>query len=508
MNIILEIILLLSLPIIILAEECPINLRSDEDIDIIKARNVYLEDKAPGVRFVFNGLKGFNTSVGQGSADDFTKPIMNKLCEVLEAEGNAENKFKYKILDLDYKGVFITCTPMSSCLQNLYDHRDEAGNLLRKSPLSIISDSVNEVTSFHYNKKFVPEKPREIVKNPLLNGFGVFLTKKLKSYTEDKNFDRNKVNFSMNYAGGSSYPESYINARAKFEYPNYKEPVADFLKEEYKRAEEELRRNGIKLDLKNEQFLADLDKMIDLYRKGYPLEDLKGFGPFIKIYDIFFEIPYKSATSLANTLQLLLTSKPQKVFKNGYSVEKITSGDDMYIVIKKDGVPVNVLGGDARGLGKLNIISRAIRHQENLNINNIDDLFKTADDALDDANLLMGESLDKFYDIVKKLIEGLENDNVELALEKSYSIYLKEQRNNPDLMMIRAGLISEGLENNKSVQNRLSTLFNLLKDLEEYGYGTFLGKSCLSLEYFKEYFYQKKKIGFNFRLMTEYFSCL
>lgn len=403
-----------------------------------------------GVRIAFNGMKEMNNFHGLGGVNNSlgcVKEIENAdgtITKVNGYEGDLRDRltssdFKknnpnvdFKIYKTDFKGYFITCSPMPSCS-------------------SIISKEVSKVPSPTF-----PEIPAE----------------KLEG--------KSKPNFFISSLEAESYREGYIRARAKDIYGEINLPLNEFIEQEMNEAIKEATGNSPDKVSLSPSFNEELRLNIDKFRTG----GIESVDPklrrLVNALDTLLETPFANADNIEEVLSDAVDSNNR--------IATAQTGDDLFVVIKdKNGVE-KIIGADARGLGITNMTTRldefVSRAQSGRVLSTVDDIYDLSVKAMNKADDIMEKSLSTYNSLLKAELADPRGRSIDQMIKSAHDNYHQLSSRDPNYMQIRAGAINDCGNHPKKIMDRITAIHNRLKLMEKANIEGFFGMSCLGTEYF------------------------
>lgn len=451
------------------------NITGDDKESETKRLDLFENSSKPGVRFAWNNLKQMNQKYLIGTVDDIVQKFESEICDKIKS-----NQFERKypganilVQKTDFKGYFITCTPEERC-KNI--------DLEKK---------LSEIEPPSFPKQQGAEFPEK---------------------------------FNLTTASGDNYPESYMEARRKEKFPNSieKQNLAEFINQ--KLEEGILKATGkpdIKLvDIKDPEFMTALETSIHYFRKNeFDKVDPKFLG-LVEVLDLM-EIPFQGSNNFDAELTTALETSnkiPSEKPTNLYQLDIARGGDDLIMVVKKDGIIEKVVGADAQGLGSVNMITRLESYldysQQNKPTSEISNLIQISSDALKKADEKMLNSMNAYEFILEYNLNYSGLTDIDQIIRLSHEDYLLLGTDNlldidstpslralnvklgatefqsvkTGLMRMRAGAINGCGVTNKCVKDRITNIHNTLKVMEQFGVEGHFGDSCIGTEYWARKF--------------------
>lgn len=407
------------------ATSCVSNMTGKDAVSSRQA--LFSNNNLPGVRVGIGGMKEANGKHGLGMVNAALSAYEASLCQKISGiEG-----VRAEINKTDFKGYYLTCSPMPSCLAKL-------------------------------------EQRAASVPVPKIEGSEALQT---------------------NIASASNYSEGYIKARAQAQYPNFREPFDAFIKEEMEAAMLEAtgKDSLSRLNPDDPEFLERLSKNVERYRKSGEEAVEPQMRRLVKGLDNLMEIPFSNSNNIESELEDALAGK-NSVAASGYRVSAAQTGDDLFIVVREGNDVRKVVGVDARGLGVTNMTSRyrtlAQAYRDGDNVAGAQYFMRISADAIVKADESMEKSLGLYQQVVLEELsrEGGSRD-LDAAVKSAHDRYHQLAQNDPELMQARAGAINHCGADRDKIMNRITAIHNRLKVMEAAGYDGVFGASCLGAEY-------------------------
>ncbi|MBC75879.1 MAG: hypothetical protein CME64_07675 [Halobacteriovoraceae bacterium] len=282
----------------------------------------------------------------------------------------------------------------------------------------------------------------------------------------------------------NNYREGYMNARIHSHFPDQKEDMHKFISKKLKSSLVKAtgQQTPSKDLLQSGDFTKTLGDEIDKFRANGPKAVSPRFRDLVLMLDLL-EIPYSASSDIDKELSSALNAKGQK--KSLHTVSAQT-GDDLFVVIKKGDENLRLVGADARGLGRVNMLTRFQEFASHMldgdDIDSMDEVFKLSESAIKIADAMMETSMKKYEEILNKELRFARPENLDEALEKAHAKYNLAQSDDINLMQIRAGALDKCNKNQAQLMNRIGALHKRLKMLEGAGIENAYGSSCLGLE--------------------------
>lgn len=389
-------------------------------------QGLFAKENLPGVRVGIGGMKDANGKYGLGKVNDSLSSYEKRLCQKLAATKG----MSAKIVKTDFKGYYVTCSPMPSCLDGLEKTVAQVG---------------------------APELP------------------------EGEKLQANSVK-------ASNYSEGYIKARAVSEYPGKTSDFDSFVKEELEAGIKEATGNSRleSVDPDDEKFMRQLSQNVENYRKkGIEAVDPK-FRRLVKGLDNLMEVPFVNSNNIEEELDHALSGKGASSASD-FKVSAAQTGDDLFVVIRQGDEVQKVVGADARGLGVTNMTSRykelALAYSEGRPPAGVKDVMDLSGKAVERADASMDKSLGLYKKLVIEELEKGPGDSLDQAVKAAHDRYNEMAKTDPDLMAVRAGAINNCGSDQGKIMNRITAIHNRLKIMEAAGHDGVFGASCLGAEY-------------------------
>lgn len=382
----------------------------------------------PGVRLAWSGMKEMNKQFGLGGVNAVIASHEKTICESLQSNTfkNANPDIKVEVLKTDFKGYYINCSPTPSCV-------------------SVVNQNISSI--------------------------------------RPPTFPESDITFNTINTEASNYQEGYVKTRVISEYPNFTPPLHDFIETEMNEAVRIAKASAP--GVSESQFKDLLTKNADLYRtEGLESVD-PAFRRLVQGLDNLLETPFVGANNIENELTNALNSSGV-INREGHQVTSAITGDDLFIVVKKDGEVVKVIGSDARGLGVTNMVTRYLEYAEQRKsggISSMNDVFDLSMRAINRADAKMDESLSTYFQFVEEELRKGNWDSVDDMIESAHHRYHIKIEEGQDLMIVRSGSIELCGADQGCLMNKVTALHNRLKGLEKLGVDLSYGASCLAIEY-------------------------
>lgn len=282
----------------------------------------------------------------------------------------------------------------------------------------------------------------------------------------------------------SNYREGYIKARIHSHFPNQTDEMHVFIQKKLKEAL--LKATGqsepSKDIIKTNDFSRILGDQIDKFRAGGPKAVSPRYRDLVLMLDLL-EIPYSSSSDIDKELSEAITKKG---VKRGVHTVSAQTGDDLFIVVKKGDQNLRLVGADARGLGRVNMLTRFNEFTDHMlagkKIENMDQVFELSTSAIKKADATMELSMKRYEEILNNELKYTRAGSLDKALEQAFEKYNLARKDDMNLMQIRAGSLKECTKDHKQMMNRIGALHKRLKKLEGGGFNHIYGSSCLGLE--------------------------
>lgn len=410
-----------------------------------------------GYRLSLNGMKEYNKEYGTGTVDRVIDAFGAKLCGEFQ-----DSDIEVKIIKMDYKGYHVSCSPEAKC--------------------------ENTAT-----------KLRNVKQN---------------FFTEDGKVLKEKLSTSVEK--GDNYIDGYMRSRAKTLFSDYSSDVDlnKFLKEKLDiNLKDVFGVTNVKDVDMNGPVGKELSRAIDVYRTGDPSKLPKKMRNLIEVLDAM-EVPYQGSNNFDDELTEALKSdtdgksaEVKTTNKGQYDVATARGGDDMTLVVKKDGQVSKIVGADARGLGKMNFWTRLEVYVEESQAGDVDDLVTISKNGIKVADHRMLKTMDVYQAILDYNLKNLDTDDMDEIIRASHDTYNKlvtgqismddppasvkfllaerkiDHIFDEDLMPMRTGAINTCNLNNQCVKDRITDIHNTLKLMEKAGIDGHFGDSCIGVEY-------------------------
>jgi hypothetical protein len=208
------------------------------------------------------------------------------------------------------------------------------------------------------------------------------------------------------------------------------------------------------------------------------------------------EKPYSVTSNFEDELQKALLpeilkegEKPKQIKAGKYTVALAQSGDDITAIVKEGNKVVKIVGGDAIGLGVLNMTKRLeayqiyVKENKGNKVKSLQDWLDISHNGIKGADTTMFTSMDAYVD---SLVETLSNpgemdlDEIAFAANEKYK---SKQNADSSLMDMRSGVSNPCPGGTKCIKNQTTIVHNNVKDLEGIGIKGFLGDSCIGSEF-------------------------
>ena len=398
-------------------------------------RDILMEDSDnPGVRVSINGLKVLNKTYKIGTVDDAIKLYGESICREIDKKNLASNG-DIKVMKTDFKGYYIVCDPVDSCDTSKLKHT--------------IQD----------------------IKVTIGAGTG------------------NPTRISTSSIDANNYVEGYQKARIKaqdamliddFDAETYlKKRMDDALMNLY--GSEALKKG---FTLSPEESLK-LDKYIDEFRLGNIKNIPSKYLDLIQTIDLM-ETPFQGSNNFEDELVKALESdidgldgNQKKIGSGKYTVDIAKGGDDMILVIKEDGQVVKVVGADAKGLGKMNMLKRM---QAYLNRSEGESIYSIAERGINAADDVMDKSMSGYIEKMQSALNNAKGKDIDEIIKIAFDDYHSDYIENGQMQM-RTGAINSCGPGTKCVKDRITDIHNTLKLMEKAGIDGHFGDSCIGVEY-------------------------
>lgn len=410
---------------------------SGVDLNVLERQKLIGNYDNKGVRVAYNGVKGQNSLYGLGGVNEVLDRYESGICNHFESNDFKKQNpnIKVDIKKTDFKGLYITCTPVGKC-----------------------EDIVKKNMAKTEAPKF-PEPPKDKVQELKKSGKPI-------------------PKFSTTSVIANSYSEGYIKARAKSEFGD----ISDNLLEDINKKMEAgyLEATGGKKIAHTDAFKKELAQNIELARSGSPEKVNPKFRNLISALDVMMETPFAAADNVEKLLEETL-SKPDGIYE-------VKTGDDLFVVVKEKGEVQKIIGADARGLGVTNMLTRLeeydkIRSAGESKFNSLEDVFKSSINAMGKADEVMDKSMSVYNKFLAEELRNLNGRSYDQAIGYAHQRYIEETKLDPTLMEMRAGSIQNCGNDPKKIMNRVTAIHNRLKELEKAGIEGSFGTSCLGMEY-------------------------
>ncbi|MBT4790945.1 MAG: hypothetical protein HON90_05200 [Halobacteriovoraceae bacterium] len=401
---------------------------------------VYLNMDNPGVRLAWKDMKKKNKKYLIGTVDKVIKNYEKSLCESFDSPEFEKNNpgVKIKIQKMDFKGYLLTC--LKNCKG--FDLQSHIARV--EAPV------------------FPPDKE-----------------------VPTKSVDK----FKLIMASANNYQEGYVKARILDEYPNYnsKDSLSDFIQKELKLAINSATDNK-SVDLNDKIFQDNLSQSIVATRAENLEQVNPKFKKLIKALDVLMEIPFTGSNNFEEELKLAISDEHVNAANRGKHVVSAQSGDDLTLVLKQNGKMVKVVGADAKGLGVLNMMTRLEGFiefsKDGKTIESMQDVLNISKGAIAKADERMEASMKNYQETMEHTLANSQpGKSIDKVIKEANDIYIDKQKKNPLLMEMRAGAINPCGQSTKCVMDRVTTIHNTLKKMEDYGVKGHFGDSCLGTEY-------------------------
>jgi hypothetical protein len=376
----------------------------------------------PGVRLAWSGMKEMNKQFGLGGVNAVIANHERTICNRLASTAGVN----VEILKTDFKGYYINCTPTPGCVD-------------------IVNRQISSIT---------PPK-----------------------------FPNSEISFNTISTTASNYQEGYVQTRVIAEYPDFRPPLHEFIEREMNEATRLAK--AAHPDISEAAFRELLSTNADIYRTDGIASVDQAFQRLVKGLDNLLETPFAGANNIENELLNAMRST-SSFTRNGYQVSSAITGDDLFIIVKKDGEIVKVIGSDARGLGVTNMMTRYIEYGAQASTNGIrsmNDVFDLSMRAINRADSNMDTSLNRYFSLVEEELQKGQWSNVDEMIEAAHHRYHSMIEDGADMMVIRSGSIELCGSGQGCLMNKVTALHNRLKVLERLGVDLSYGASCLSIEY-------------------------
>ena len=378
-----------------------------------------------GVRIALTGIKGNNSRYGTATVNQTIAKYITKICKKLP---------NMELIKTDFKGFYIECGATTNCASKIQEIIKSSGSI--KFP---VGDEVLGIESVTAN----------------------------------------------------NYKEGYLKARLKSTYPDFKEPMDQFINEKIDKVLVE--HNKLLSSSDAEEVIG---RHIDSFRKDGIESVPKKFHDLINIMDATLETPFHSSQNIdilmEQALEATKTSeidgkKPTVI--GDYLITSAQTGDDKFIVIKKGNEVVKVIGADARGLGKVNMIERIKELRRHKKANGIGalsmkDIIRIGDNATTNANVVMDISLDTYEESIIDAIRSAPDKDIDELIKIGNEVYDEKVLVDGDMMHMRTTILSDCGTDKDKIMNQVSALHKRQKIFETYGRKVDIGASCIGLEYF------------------------
>jgi hypothetical protein len=408
------------------------------DVNVIARQKLIADHNNRGVRVAYNGVKDQNTLHGLGGVNNVLDVYEAGICNHFEGDFKKQNpNIKVNIVKTDFKGLYVTCTPVGKC-------EDVVKKNMAKAPAPVF-----------------PEPAEDKIK-------------------EFKSKGKPLPVFSTTNVIADSYSEGYIKARAANEYGKESTNLLADINHEMSEGLKEA--TGGKDIAKTQKFKDELAKNIEYARSGAGNKVDPKFNRLISALDTMMETPFAAADDVEKELEAIL-EKPDGVYT-------AKTGDDLFVVIKEKGEVKKIIGADARGLGVMNMLTRLDDYTDmqasgKTKFNSLEEVFGSSLNAMKEADKYMDKSMDKYNTILLEELEKMKTDGrtYDQAIGEAHQRYIHETKLDPDLMEMRAGAIHNCGNEPKKIMNRVTVIHNKLKELEKAGIEGSFGTSCIGMEY-------------------------
>ena len=150
---------------------------------------------------------------------------------------------------------------------------------------------------------------------------------------------------------------------------------------------------------------------------------------------------------------------------------------------------MKVIGADARGLGKVNMIERIKELRRHKKANGIGalsmkDIIRIGDNATTNANVVMDISLDTYEESIIDAIRSAPDKDIDELIKIGNEVYDEKVLVDGDMMHMRTTILSDCGTDKDKIMNQVSALHKRQKIFETYGRKVDIGASCIGLEYF------------------------
>ena len=386
-----------------------------------------------GIRLHIGGIKEAN-KVGSGNVNETIESFQKQVKQELELnlKNNNQGISHIHFFKTDFKGYYITCQPIT----NNFDCRKKISQILNPLTTSTL-----------------------VVKNP----------------------SEKKAALHITQAIADNYKEGYIKARFIANFDDFK-PDQDLNQFITSKTQE-----IIKLYQEKKINPEKLKEAISIYRReGLDKVTELDYQKAILLLDAL-EVPYATSSNLEQSLhQIIKHSRGPIELKNGITISQAMSGDDLYILIKDaNGMNVDLIGVDARGLGVTNMMTRIeTLIGSSKAISKADDIIDLSLTAIKRADTIMFESMKTYIDqLEKKLNQELPStdhitspqlhDRLLEILKKADMEYNHMASSAPNLMLMRAARLNpeniDSITDVRDSMNLMSKLHNQAKIYEETG---------------------------------------
>lgn len=444
----------------------------------IERKAIFNEPKNPGFRLAWLGMKEKNGLHGIGVVNGVVRTYEDALFDEFEKKLPGVD---LTITKTDFKGYYLTCKPSTAC-----------------EGKGIIEEVVRNMAPVTFEGSN--------------DQFGVLVTE------------------------ADNYKEGYVKARVQAEYPDFdpkKDKLHNFIDKKMKAAflEATGKPDFGTLDLADKDIIKGLEKDIDLYRSGAIDKVSTKNRELIRGLDSLLEVPYDNSENIDEALKIAMDKFDLTNKEIGYHSMRVETGDDLFkivhlveenaqmidgkMVMVKTSKVVRVIGADARGLGRANMMARFYKYGEifksGKSIDSMTKVLTSSNEAIEKVNFDMEKSMTAYSNSVDKVLEQ-ENlklrgkaplpvvtssvgpikpviktlDQVIASANNDYIELIAKEKPGSDvkLMEMRAGSVCncDG-QDIKVVMNRITATHNRLKLMEKAGYHGHFGTSCIGVEY-------------------------